>query len=620
MKFKKLKELWNHNKRGFAIIHEISPAYMPLAALKAVIAAVQPLIVLYLSASILNELSGDRDLGRILTYVGLTVGLSFLLSVANAQVFYKIGIAESTFQERFYFFLGKRYMQLDFEHVEKGSTNEKLADIEAKNNGNGLGITNLYYHFPGFVESLAGLIASGVLLAGMLNVSKAYTSSFITSPYAAMLIWALLPLSMLVTFYFRSKEVKILAKVFEDNPKTNSFFHYYYEYVKAENAGKDIRIYNQLPAIREIMKIWSDKTSWYRYFRFEGGMKGTTGAVNAFVGGVVYLLIGLRALAGMYGPGSAIQYIGAVTGFINHFTSLCTMLGIFYINTPFLELLYSYLDLSDEKYRGTLTTEKRTDSNFDIEFHNVSFKYPESDTWAVRNLDLKIQVGQRLAVVGMNGSGKTTMIKLLCRLYDPTEGEITLNGINIRKYDYEEYMRLFSVVFQDFKLFSLPLSQNVGASTGVDRDKAEKCLVEAGFGERLKTMPKGIESSLNKNFDEEGVKVSGGEAQKIALARALYKNAPFIVLDEPTAALDPISEFEVYTKFNEYINGKTAVYISHRLSSCKFCHDIAVFHEGRLIQRGGHDELLADREGKYRELWNAQAQYYEDEKIRVEAV
>ena len=210
----------------------------------------------------------------------------------------------------------------------------------------------------------------------------------------------------------------------------------------------------------------------------------------------------------------------------------------------------------------------------------------------------------------MNGSGKTTMIKLLCRLYDPTEGVITLNGIDIKKYNYTEYMSVFSVVFQDFKLFSFTLGQNVAASVEYDREKARKALVQAGFGKRLSQMPKGLDTNLYQNYERDGMEISGGEAQKIALARALYKDAPFIILDEPTAALDPVAEYEIYSRFNEIAGEKTTIYISHRLSSCRFCSDIAVFDKGRLVQRGSHDSLIADEKGKYYELWNAQSQYY----------
>ena len=212
----------------------------------------------------------------------------------------------------------------------------------------------------------------------------------------------------------------------------------------------------------------------------------------------------------------------------------------------------------------------------------------------------------------MIGSGKTTFIKLLCRLYDPTEGEILLNGIDIRKYNYAEYMMIFSVVFQDFKLFALKLGENVAGKVDYDKALATDCLEKAGFSDRLAEMKDGTDTYIYKDYNKEGVDISGGEAQKIAIARALYKDAPFIILDEPTAALDPIAEADIYSKFDEIAGDKTAIYISHRLSSCKFCDEIAVFHEGSVVQQGTHAELAADENGKYYELWHAQAQYYSE--------
>ena len=240
----------------------------------------------------------------------------------------------------------------------------------------------------------------------------------------------------------------------------------------------------------------------------------------------------------------------------------------------------------------------------------MSFRYPGRVDWALKNVSMKFKVGRRLAIVGENGSGKTTFIKLLCRLYDPQEGEILLNGIDIRKYNYRDYMQIFSVVFQDFQLLSQPLGENVAGSAKYDRARATKALMDAGFGDRLAAMPKGLDTMLYKDFAEDGVEVSGGEAQKIAIARALYKDAPFIILDEPTAALDPIAEAEIYEKFNAISGDRTAIYISHRLSSCRFCDEIAVFSDGQVIQQGTHETLLAQETGKYAELWHAQAQYY----------
>jgi ATP-binding cassette subfamily B protein len=245
-----------------------------------------------------------------------------------------------------------------------------------------------------------------------------------------------------------------------------------------------------------------------------------------------------------------------------------------------------------------------------IEFRSVSFKYSEADNYALKNINLIINNEQRLAIVGMNGSGKTTLIKLLCRLYVPTEGEITINGININEYEYADYLRVFSVVLQDFKLLAFTLGQNVATSTDVDEERVINSLKKVGFAERLVSLKEGINTPLYKDFEKEGIEISGGEAQKIALARALYKDSTIIALDEPAAALDPLAELEIYTMFDKIVENKTAFYISHRLSSCRLCDKVAVFHKGELIQFDSHDNLLKDKNGKYYELWEAQIQYY----------
>lgn len=326
--------------------------------------------------------------------------------------------------------------------------------------------------------------------------------------------------------------------------------------------------------------------------------------------GVIYAYVCLKAYAGAFDIGMVTQYIGASTTLFLGISLLLQTWSDYRSNVPFLETAFEYLDIPNKMYQGSLTTEKRADRNYEIEFRDVSFRYPGSEEYALRHVNMKFRVGSRLAVVGQNGSGKTTFIKLLCRLYDPTEGEILLNGINIRKYRYEEYMQIFSVVFQDFKLFALPLGQNVAACREYDAENVTQCLQKAGFSARLASMPKGLKTNLYKEMDSEGVEISGGEAQKIAIARALYKDAPFIILDEPTAALDPIAEAEIYEKFNEIAGDKTAIYISHRLSSCKFCDEIAVFDAGCVVQKGTHESLVADKDGKYHALWEAQAQYY----------
>ncbi|MDE7285099.1 MAG: ABC transporter ATP-binding protein/permease [Lachnospiraceae bacterium] len=325
---------------------------------------------------------------------------------------------------------------------------------------------------------------------------------------------------------------------------------------------------------------------------------------------VLYLYIGAKAYIGTFGVGNFFLYTGAVDRFLRAVSDLGGSISSLRQNNDYLIELYRYLDLPDDMYRGTLSVEKREDNKFEIEFRNVSFRYPGSDTYALKNVSFKFRIGERLAFVGMNGSGKTTFVKLLCRLYDPTEGQILLKGIDISKYNYDEYVKLFSVVFQDYFTFAFSLGENVSAKQDYDAEKVWSCLKKVGVGDKFSETERGLDTPLGFAYQNDGVEISGGEAQKVALARALYKDAPYIILDEPTAALDPIAEAEVYSKFNEIVEDKTAIYISHRLSSCRLADKILVFHDGEIVQQGSHDQLVTDTSGKYYELWNAQAQYY----------
>ena len=415
---------------------------------------------------------------------------------------------------------------------------------------------------------------------------------------------------------FAPKEVlfeRTKRKLFEEH-FGNRFFTFNLASMQERSRALDARIYRQdrlLWHYSTIGNVFCTKGSLAACARGPMGLwGGAAAAVSAVFTGLVYAFVCLKAWAGAFAVGSVAQYIGAITALSGSVGTLVSTWGEFRANAVFLRQTYKFLDTPSEMYQGSLTTEKRSDRNYEIEFRDVSFRYPGAEDYALRHVSMKFRVGERLAVVGENGSGKTTFIKLLCRLYDPTEGTILLNGIDIRKYDYDEYIALFSVVFQDFQLLSFSLGQNVAAAVQYNPERAKACLQKAGFGDRLAQLPDGLETKLYKDFDEKGVQISGGEAQKIALARALYKDAPFVVLDEPTAALDPIAEMEVYEKFNEIVGDRTAVYISHRLSSCRFCDSIAVFDHGSIIQRGTHESLLQNEDGKYFALWNAQAQYY----------
>ncbi len=245
-----------------------------------------------------------------------------------------------------------------------------------------------------------------------------------------------------------------------------------------------------------------------------------------------------------------------------------------------------------------------------LEFRNVSFHYPNARNMVLEHVSLTLREGESLSIVGVNGAGKTTFIKLLCRLYEPTEGEILLNGRNIAEIPYEEYVRRLGVVFQDFKLFAFSMEENITMGLPASGDTIEQCVEKCGLETKLQSLPQGLQTNISKEFDESGVQFSGGEGQKLALARVLYKNVPVIVLDEPTAALDPLAEYELYSKFHEIVKGKCAVYISHRLSSTRFTDKIAVFDQGHMAEYGTHKELMEIPGGVYASLFQMQAQYY----------
>ncbi|MBR5742166.1 MAG: ABC transporter ATP-binding protein, partial [Clostridia bacterium] len=308
--------------------------------------------------------------------------------------------------------------------------------------------------------------------------------------------------------------------------------------------GMDCRLYRQTGLLK---KIWDKTNRSHLAIIREAFRREAWGAVPIYAAGAAselfsYLLVLYHAVTGVFPVGGVIKYVGYLTNFTGSVGELFFAVDDLRTDVPYLENYLAYFDLPDETYQGSLPVEKRSDRKFEISFRDVSFRYAGAGEDALKHVSIDLKVGEKLAVVGPNGSGKTTFVKLLTRLYDPGEGEVVMNGFNVKKYDNREYLGLFSVVFQDFKLLALPLGNNVAAAETWDGEKAERYLEEVGFGERYRELPKGLETPLYKNFDEDGVLISGGEAQKIALARALYRDAPVVVLDEPTAALDPIAE------------------------------------------------------------------------------
>ena len=603
--------------RAIRELHRVTPQHFPVLTLYCLFGAITPYVTVFFSARVLTELATLRRAEILWRWVLAGVLCTGFAAVAKAALHRRCNTLLNDLYGRKEMLFVHKIFRLDYSELDKQENHDLREQIKQNEQWSGWGLMHVPQLYSGAVTGILGLLSGTVLTVSLFTApvpSSAGWLVVLNNPIFVLVLAAGILVISILAGRLSARAMQCWGDFSEEATFGNRRFAHFGFLGRDKRRAIDIRMNDQQRLVRA---YWSGGSVFGVHGVFAKAARGKMGVyaslgvcITTLTTGMIYLFTCLKALGGAFDVGSCTQYIGAATAMVANVFALTDMIGTLKANTPYLEKTFAFLDIPNSMYQGSLTTEKRSDRRYEVEFRDVSFRYPGSDIWALRHVNMKFKVGKRLAIVGENGSGKTTFIKLLCRLYDPQEGQILLNGIDIRKYRYDDYMGIFSVVFQDFQLICQPLGNNVAGSMEYDRERVKRALIDAGFADRLAAMEKGLDTMLYKNLSEDGVEVSGGEAQKIAIARALYKDAPFIILDEPTAALDPIAEAEIYSKFDEIAGDKTAVYISHRLSSYKFCDEIAVFHEGAVIQQGSHAELLADRGGKYYALWNAQAQYY----------
>ena len=595
--------------KGIGIWQKITPTYVPYLIFDCIFTCLKPYFPLYMSAEIVNELVGTCDQRRLLILAAIAVAGSFVLSLLSRFSRGKLNTIYELFYTRHQAYLFNAANHFQYEHLEDPEVALSRTRIHSVMNATTAGLPKVIFLASDILRKLMNVILSMVLTISLFQVAPGEYSGFfgfVNSPWAALVLVAVVVANSIISVKLSTRSIsKINSALSELAPTNNMIFSY------MEAQGTDMHIFKLNSIFLAEFKKHMMRPRWIQVL--ESAM--TSQAVgrhllNFVMKIVVFIFTAAKAWIGVIGIGNFILYQGTVQKFVDAVSELGLNIGELLDNNQYLEETFAYLEMPNNMYKGTLAVEKRDDIDYEIEFRDVSFKYPRSEEWVLRHVNMKFKIGDKLAIVGENGSGKTTFIKLLCRLYDPTEGKILLNGIDITRYRYDEYMSLFSVAFQDYSLFAFSIAQNVAASENIDEDRVASCLNRVGLGEKVAGLPNGIHTNISREYENDGVDFSGGEQQKIALARALYKDAPFMILDEPTAALDPIAEAEVYARFNDIASDKTSVFISHRLSSCKFCDEIAVFHKGHLVQLGSHDKLVAEKNGKYHELWNAQAQYY----------
>lgn len=613
-----LRETFAIHRRAARDMRRVAPGCFAPFVLCAAVKAASPYAIIWLSAQLINELSTLRRPELLSKWVILIVTVSAAAELLKAVLERWKNVRSELFDRQDETLYTEKFLSMDYADCDSQEIRDLFSQIRQNANWSGWGFSYLKLYYTQAVQGITGILGAAALTVSLFTRRVPDSAGSLTALNHPLFLVGILLLIAAVTCLgplLVGRANYVWNKLAEEVRLGNRVFsHFVFMQPGDKEKDMDRRMYRQNELAEHYARtvnIFGVGSRVAKAFQTTLGLsKALSAALSAILSGVVYVFVCLKALGGAFGIGSVTQYVSAVTTFSGNAALLLSTVSHMQANAEFLKTIYTFLDTPNSMYQGSLTTEKRSDRRYDVEFRDVSFRYPGSDIWALRHVNMKFKVGKRLAIVGENGSGKTTFIKLLCRLYDPQEGQIMLNGIDIRKYRYDDYMGIFSVVFQDFQLICQPLGSNVAGSVSYDRERAQRALRDAGFGESLAELHMGLDTMLYKELAEDGVEPSGGEAQKIAIARALYKDAPFIILDEPTAALDPIAEAEIYSKFDEIAGDKTSIFISHRLSSCKFCDEIAVFHEGAVIQQGSHAELLADSGGKYYELWNAQAQYY----------
>lgn len=551
----------------------------------------------FISKLVIDMITGTGEVRRLVELmIGVfVIQLSFTLlnTRAGSQSWWRyIYVRFRLIRDRNY-----KCMTMKFQNLEDADVMDCYQKADNACNSNNSGIEGMMRQIENMGKSIM-VVAVGLIIMGTMN------------PWIMLGMMAL----AVVNFLIKNKANKISKFTVWDPLATWWRKHWYMERMMTDfSSAKDIRIYGlkdymvnklhelnktRLEAERTNQRIW-----WYVSF--------FCSIVWVISQGGLYIWLLHCVINKTMSLGNFSLYLGSAATFFNYVIRILDIVNDLLARSREVDDWRSYMDIDDGAETDTIPVPKY--SSYEFVFENVSFKYPKAQNYALKNLNITVKAGERLAVVGLNGAGKTTFIKLLLRLYDPTEGRILMNGVDIRKYSRADYYRVFSPVFQDVNLFAFPLSENVSMhrTEDTDRDRVVESLNNAGLKDKLESFERGIDTELLKVIYDDGVDLSGGEKQKLALARALYKDAPVVVLDEPTAALDALAESALYQNFDNMIGHRTAIYISHRLSSTQFCAHIAMFKDGTLAEYGTHESLLASN-GAYAEMFRVQAQYYLD--------
>lgn len=599
-------------RRSFALLRQIDSRFFPYIIVNGILQALNNFLPVIVLAQVINRIAAQQSIRSIMLFALAGVIAILLISILQALVEKEVNVRSQNISYSFETLVSRTTMAMEYAQLESEETKKMQAQIKADRSW-GSGFFGVTYKAQQLVQQLTSIAVAIIILLPFLIQSAANGNWYLFGTILVMLALSLVSSLFFDRFYSKreSEEMRNMTQT-----ETNSRFHSMTEGSRAISYRdiKDILIYGASALISPSVEEENEKVHKHALklsrLNFTGGL--IKGGSSGFLLGLSYCMAAFCAYVGKIAAGYIVQYAQALYQLSIGVTSFLQTKTELKVDTDRLGSTLDYLEINTPQATDNAI---KPQTMKEIEFRNVSFTYPGSDHPAVDNLSVKIDAGRKTAIVGLNGSGKTTLIKLLCRLYRPDQGTILLDGVDIWDYDENVYRDLLAVVFQDFSLFSFSLGSVVASSETYDPGRVEDALNRAGMTEWMQALGKGQDTILYKEYENDGVDVSGGEAQKIAIARAIYKDADLVILDEPTAALDPQAEYDVYTRLADLIGSKGVIYISHRLTSCKFCDEIIVMDNGHVDDRGTHSQLL-EHNGRYAEMWNAQAQYYKVEQAQ----
>ncbi|MCM1388472.1 MAG: ABC transporter ATP-binding protein/permease [Bacillus sp. (in: Bacteria)] len=580
-----------------------TPQYCIMLILESLLSSGRLLCNVIFPKYLIEELMGDMRADRLILWGGVIVGSNVLLNFCTNTLQKCLKVEQAMLYHRMNRVMAKKIMNLEYSYLE----NPYYLDLKEKavfavNNRNAAAqlIRNVSAVFTGVLQ-----------LTGLLVIMATLGPTLILALAAAIFFMLLL--------YRRMSDS--LAEYTKTIIPINRRYQYYLDLAYDKGVQKDCRLYHLSEMITDrVVRYTKEVCDGFLLMGKKGGIAlGGMNAINDITAAFCYLYVGMRTLgSGFLGFPLGTQIsIGSLSMYVSaamNFTSSVREMGESVVDAmqtlSFLEPYLEFMSLEEEEVcSGTEKLENGIDT---IEFQNVTFTYPKAEKPVLKNISFSVKKGEKISVVGLNGAGKSTLVKLLCRMYKADSGDILINGKSIYRYDYEDYMNMVSAVFQDYRLFHFSISENISCEDeNADLGKVNRLVEEVGMKEKIDSLPDGIRSRFGKEYDEKGIEMSGGEEQKIAIARALYKESSLVILDEPASALDPIAEAEIYEKFNSLVQDKTALYISHRMSSSVFCDRILVMEEGKVTDFDTHENLMQKTESLYYKLFHSQAQNYQ---------